>query len=262
MQLPTFALFVCWLGIPAANPASPVTPAQRLWEQGQQAMLDGQVDVAVQYYQKCLQLEPKLARTYLSMAAAFLEKGQDRTAATWMARYLEHQPDHHLVRCHYAELLIRLKQPAQARQQLERFVADIQDETELADQHLVRSHSRLMDIAALEQDEYAEHLHRGIGLFVLACQRAELPEPEGTLSTEGLLCQAAGELTAARMQCPEEARASWYLFQTWKHLAQQQPALKALRQAEEAAPFSYLTPAEQRDLQLAWRQCQSERGGK
>lgn len=262
MHLPTVALLVCWLGLPTASPLPAASQTQRLWEQGQQAMLDGHVDQAIECYQKCLSQDPKLARTYLSLAAAFLEKGQDQTAALWMARYLEHQPDHYMVRCHYAELLIRLNQPAQARLQLERFVADIQDETELADQHLVRSHSRLMEIAAQEQDEYAEHLHRGIGLFVLACQRSELPEPEGELSTEGLLCQAAGELTMARTQCPEEARASWYLFQTWKHLAQQQPALKALRQAEEAAPFSYLTPAEQRDLQLAWRQCQSERGGK
>jgi tetratricopeptide (TPR) repeat protein len=262
MPLPACLLFVCLLEAPSGNPTAAITPALRLWEQGQQAMLDGQIDRALACYQQSLELDPKLARCCLSMAAAYLEKGQEKKAAGWMARYLEQQPDHHMVRSHYAELLLRLNQPGQARQQLERFIADIQDEAELADQHLVRSHSRLMEIATQEQDEYAEHLHRGIGLFVLGCQRAELAGEAGELSAEGLLCQAAGELTLARLQCPEEARASWYLFQTWKHLAQQQPALKALRQAEEAAPFSYLTPTEQRDLQLAWRQRQSERGGK
>src|SRR5262249_10525754 len=114
MHLLPSALFLCLLGVATDRPVAAVSQALRLWEQGQQARLEGQVDVAIECYEKSLQRDEKLARNYLSLAAAFLEKGQDQAAATWMARYLEHQPDHHVIRSHFAELLIRLNQPSQA----------------------------------------------------------------------------------------------------------------------------------------------------
>jgi hypothetical protein len=170
-----------------------------------------------------------------------------------MARYLHVQPDHVVIRAHYAELLLRLRQPGEARTQFERFVADIQDRDDLARQHLIHCHSRLMEIAEGEEDGYAEHLHRGIGLYCLARERERLPDPEGELSAEGLLFRAAAELTLARLQRSDEGRACWYLHEVWSHLAQQQPALRWLRAAEDAAGMGDLTPAEQRDLQLAWQ---------
>jgi hypothetical protein len=115
-----------------------------------------------------------------------------------------------------------------------------------------------MEIAEGDEDEYAEHLHRGIGLYLLARQRARLPEAEGTLNPEALLCKAAGELTSARLRRPEEARPWWYLSAVWTELAQQQPASRCRRAAEAAAPLSYLTPAEQRDLHLACRRAGRE----
>ena len=78
-----------------------------------------------------------------------------------------------------------------------------------------------------------------------------MPEPEGELPVEGLLCKAAGELTLARLERPDEARPCWYLYEVWSHLAQRQSALRWLREADAAAPFSYLTPNEQRRLSLA-----------
>jgi hypothetical protein len=110
-----------------------------------------------------------------------------------------------------------------------------------------------MEIAEAEGDEYAEHLHRGIGLYLLARERAELPEieDEGEMSEEGLLCKAAGELTMARMARRDEARPCWYLYEVWSRLDQRQPALRHLRLADAAAPFSYLTPAERRELEVA-----------
>ena len=64
------------------------------------------------------------------------------------------------------------------------------------------------------------------------------------MSAESLLCKAAGELILARRERPDEARPCWYLFEVWSQLAQRQPAARWLRAAEDAAPFSYLTPAE------------------
>src|SRR5208337_4842084 len=123
--------------------------------------------------------------------------------------------------------------------------------------HLIHCHARLMEIAESIEDDYDEHLHRGIGLLLLAQQRAILPEPEGELPAEGLLCKAAGELTLARTDRPAEARPNWYLHEVWSRLAQRQPALRCLRAAVDAAPFSYLTGAEKRNLHVAWQCVQS-----
>ena len=115
-----------------------------------------------------------------------------------------------------------------------------------------------MEIAEKEDDDYAAHLHRGIGLYLLAGQRELLPDDDDGMSAESLLCKAAGELTLARRERPEEARPYWYLFAVWSHLAQRQPAARWLRAADSAAAFSYLTPAERRGLQLAVRDLEAE----
>jgi tetratricopeptide (TPR) repeat protein len=217
-------------------------------------MLDGNTDRAIALYNQSLKLEPELARNYLSLAAAYLEKGEDEQAGQWMASYLRLQPDHHVARAHYAELLLRLKRTREAHDQFEKVIADIQDNDELADKHLVHCHSRLMEIAEAEEDEYEEHLHRGIGLYWLAWQRAQLGEEEKGLDVESLLCRSAAELALARMRRPEEARPCWYLHEVWSMLAQSQPAGRWLVAAQAAAPFTYLTPVEKRGLQLAWLQ--------
>src|SRR5262249_4423813 len=97
-----------------------------------------------------------------------------------------------------------------------------------------------------------ERLNRGIGLCLVARERAGLPDPEdGQLSVESVLCKAAGELTMAHLERRDEARPCWYLYAVWSRLGQRQPALRHLREADATAPFSYLTPAEKRDLELA-----------
>lgn len=257
-------LLVCWLSfwaplLSAAEPVDEPSPALRLWEQGQEAMLDGDTDRAISLYEKSLKLEPNLARNHLSLAAAYLEKSQDERAGTFLEGYLRLQPDHFVARAHYAELLLRLKQPREARDQFEKFIADIQDNEELASKHLIHCHSRLMEIAEAEEDEYEEHLHRGIGLYFLAWQRSQLGEEGQGLDTESLLCRSAAELALARMRRPEEARPCWYLHEVWSMLAQSQPAGRWLVAAQAAAPFTYLTPFEQRGLQLAWRQWSGNR---
>jgi tetratricopeptide (TPR) repeat protein len=232
-----------WCGEPPA--------AQRLWQQGQKAMLDGHPEEALPCYRESLRLDPGLARNHLSLAAALLAQGQDEQAAPHLDRYLQAQPDHLVIRAHYAELLLRLARPREAREQFDRFVADVQDHETLSREHLVHCHSRLMEIAQGENDPYGEHLHRGIGLYLLARRRVELADTAGGLSAEALLCKAAAELTLARMERPEEARPWWYLYEVWTSLAQQQPASRCLRAAAAAAPLSYLTPVERRSLQLA-----------
>jgi tetratricopeptide (TPR) repeat protein len=249
-------LLVLVIGMLAAEPASPALLA---WEKGQEALRQGQTEQAITHFRQSLQLDPTLARNHLSLAAAYVGKGLDAQAVPHFALYLAAQPDHLVVRAHYAEVLWRLGQLPAARTQWERFITEIQDHPELASQHLVHSHSRLMEIAEVEDDEYSEHLHRGIGLFLLGCQRAAQSDPQSQKDAESLLVKAAGELMLARAKRAEEARPCWYLHEVWSQLAQSQPAARWLHRAAAAAPYSYLTPAERRALQLAIRQSEQEK---
>lgn len=229
------------------------------WQKGQQAMLEGRTEEAITAFRQSLAQDPALVRNHLSLAAAHLALGQEVEALAQLQRYLRAQPSHFVVRAQYAEMLMRLERSAEARAQFERLEADLQDLDAAAEQQLVRCHSRLMEIAEAEEDEYGLHLHRGIGLYCLARERASLPDGgEGELSSEGLLFQAASEFALARLARPDEARPCWYLHEVWSRLGRRQPATRWLRAAEAAAPFSRLTPAEQRDLFLACRRLAEE----
>lgn len=253
LRAATVLVCVCCLGSDPTPPARGDRSAMSLWEKGQQAMLDGNADAAVAAYRASLRLDPGLTRNYLSLAAACLEKGEDVAAADFLAEYIRRQPDHFLVRLHYADLLVKLGRSKAAREQFQQFIVDAQPRPELAEDHLIHCHSQLMEIAVADEDTYGEHLHRGIGLYLLAKQRAGLPEAEVSLSEEGLLCKAAGELTLAHRARPDEARPCWYLSSVWTELAQRRPADRWLRSAHAAAPFSYLTPSERDALRLASR---------
>jgi tetratricopeptide (TPR) repeat protein len=248
------ALLLSGLTFGGPEPAATMSPAMRLWELGQRAMLAGDMEGALAAYRESLRQDPGLSRNYLSLAAASLERGEDSAAANYMADYLQRQPEHFVARVHYADLLLRLGRPQEAREQFEQFVADAQSRPALAEEHLIHCHSKLMEIAASQDDDYGEHLHRGIGLYLLAKERETLPDPDGEMSAEGMLCKAAGELALAIHGRPGEARPCWYLSAVWTELAQRRPATRWLRAARAAAPFSYLTPSERAALQLACRQ--------
>ncbi|HKB40165.1 MAG TPA: hypothetical protein VKD72_27285 [Gemmataceae bacterium] len=248
--LASLGLFLCFLCQPASREKA--SPGWPLWQQAQQALLRGETNRAIDLYEQSLAADSKLTRNYLGLAAAWLDKGDDDRACLHLMLYVAAHPEHLSVRAQYAELLHRLRRLKQARLEFERFIADIQQDEELAEEHLVHCHSRLMEIAESEEDEYDAHLHRGIGLYLLGRQQAR--QPRGELPAEGMLCRAAAELTLARRERPDEARPLWYLHEVWASLAQSQPAARSLRAAASVAPFSYLTPTEQRDLDLACRQ--------
>jgi tetratricopeptide (TPR) repeat protein len=221
-----------------------------LWQKGQDAMRKGQPADAVRCYEQSLALDPALTRNHLSLAAACLETGDEDTACTHLRRYVHSNPGQLDIRIHLANLELRLEHWAEARREFDQCVASAQDATESADGELLHCHARLMEIAEAVEDFYQEHLHRGIGLCLLARQRAVLPDPEGELSTESLLCKAAGELTLAQSDRPEQARPHMYLYTVWSMLDQQSPAIRCLRQAADAAPFTGdLTASERRQLQ-------------
>jgi tetratricopeptide (TPR) repeat protein len=227
--------------------------AAQLWQQGQEALGQGQPERAIGFYEKSLAADPAFSRSHMSLAAACLESGDDKSACDHLRRYLAANPEHALIRAHYAELLLRLHRCRKARGEFERFIADAQDGGEELVRHLVHAHTRLMELAEDEDDEYATRLHRGLGLYWLACERAAVKDADDRLAPEGLLFQAARELAKARRARPDEARPCWYLYAVWSRLGQRQLALGWLRRAAEAAPFSELAPAERRSLELACR---------
>jgi hypothetical protein len=181
----------------------------------------------------------------LALAAACLERSEETAAVAYLARYVTAHPHQPLVRAQLAEMLWRHDRLAEARTHYEQFLSDAQL-APLAATQQVHAHTRLMAIAQRGGDAYAEHLNRGIGLYLIARQTAaEAPD-----AAEGMLCKAAGELTLAQRERPEEARPHWYLHLTWSRLGQSLPAARSLRAAAAANPAG-LTPAERRDLALA-----------
>jgi tetratricopeptide (TPR) repeat protein len=237
----------------AVEPEPQATAAGQPWQKGQETLAQGQ---AASPYPQTPAAEPAPVRSHLGLAAACLQEGNLDQAAVHLAGYVEAHPEELIVRARYAELLLRQHRLPNAREEFERFVAEAQDAGGAAARQLIHCHSRLMEIAMQGDDEYGEHLNRGIGLYLLACERETLTDADEGPPVEGLLCKAAAELTLARMERADQARPCWYLYEVWSHLGQTQPAFRWLREAATAAPFSYLTPAEQRGLYLA---CQLRR---
>jgi tetratricopeptide (TPR) repeat protein len=241
--------------VPAENDRS---PAYRAWQVGQLAMEKEDFDRAIGQFQLSLRLDPQFSPSRLSLAAAYLALGEDRQALPQLEHYIRARPEHLSVRAHYAELLLRLDRPADARGHFERCVADAQ-QAQKEDQHLVHCHTRLMEIAERLGDDYSAHLNRGIGLYHLARQRSSLEDDSAGEVAESLLCKAAAELTLARLQQPDAVRPCWYLHEVWSRLAQRQPAQRWLRSADSCVTVADLTPVERRNLRLACEKDEDER---
>jgi hypothetical protein len=245
------AAFTLFALLPLGEPETKVSPAQKAWQIGQTALDHDRFDEAIGQFELSLRLDPGMVQNHLSIAAAHLALGQQQESLPHLAAYLKARPDHFLIRWHYAEVLMNLDRPGEALAQLDRFVASAQDHPRIAEEHLVACHTRMMELAERQGDEYREHLHRGIGLYLLAQKRAELRDARSRRLAEELLCKAAAELTLARVSRPSQARPCWYLYGVWTSLAQRQPAIRWLREAEHYGPMNDLTPAERRELYMA-----------
>ncbi len=214
-------------------------------------MQDGAYDKAVAHYQKALTSERGASKAFLSLAAAYLAQGDEDSACVALGQFVNANPEHRNGRYFLAELLAKTGRRRDARREFEQVVAANQQENPKDIRHLSHCHSRLMDLAEADADEYHFYLHRGIGLYWLSVGRYDAGDPTGDLPAEGLLCKAAAELNEAHELRPAEARPCWYLHAVWRQMAQSQPASRWLRQAHDAAPFTYLTPVERRSLHLA-----------
>lgn len=257
-MLASLSLIAVTSMVPCQPPPSG-SQAQALWQAGQTALREGQPERAVELFERSLAADPKFTRSYLGLAAAWLDRGDDARACLHLTLYVAAHPQHFAIRAQYAELLQRLSRTNDARQEYERFVADLQADGEAADEYLLHCHSKLMQIAEKQDNDYDEHLHRGIGLWLLARQQCLAAATQNEQSPEALLCRAAAELTLARRVRPEEARPSYYLYAVWTDLAQSQPAARCLREAQVAMPFSSLTASEALHVRLGMQQRERDR---
>ena len=232
--------------------------ATQFWELGQKAMQQGLPDKAIGFYERSLAVDRGFRRSHLSLAAAHLQRKDEPKACAHLAEYLEAYPENLTVRERFAELLARLHHLKEAGSQYEAVIAAVQELPVPAARGLVACHTRMVELAEANEDSYCEHLHRGIGLYWLARKRSALGDAGEELPAQGLMCKAAAELTLANQERPDEARPCWYLYLVWTQLGQRQPALCRLRQADATAPFTHLTPAEQRGLCLACQTCAAD----
>jgi tetratricopeptide (TPR) repeat protein len=186
----------------------------------------------------------------LGQAAACVERGDAAAATEHLRRHVRQFPDQIMIRAYLAEMLVKMNKLADARDQFERFIADAQSVDGPAREHMLHCHTRLMEIAQSRGDDFEEHLHRGIGMVILARRLEASGDRNGAewCFRERMLCKAASELTAAKKLRPDESRPHWYLVEVWTKLGQPRAAERSLKQAKAMAALAPLPPAEQSAL--------------
>lgn len=243
-----------------AADSSSESPADSHWKQGQKFLDAGDPANAIRSFRQSLAINPDSAKTHLSMAAACLAQGTDSIAAIHLKYCLELEPGNVIVRQNYADLLLRMNQLEDARDQFNLFIRDTQQFGEQANRHMIHAHSRLMAISEQLGDAYEEHLNRGIGLYLLSLEKTKKNQQEvpNDQNLEALLFRAAGELTQARLTRGDQVRPCWYLYLVWNKLACSQPAQRWYRITAQDASLEYLTPKEFQDFHLVRKFTESE----
>lgn len=198
-------------------------------------------------------LEVAAPNRSIDLAAECIERGDNAGAVDHFRRHIEQFPDQIMIRAYLAELLLKMKKLPEAQEQFDVFIAAAQDAEGPPREHIIHCHTRLMEIAQERDDFYAERLHRGIGMVLLARQLkgSAAGDEDARAFRERLLCKASAELTKAAKARPDEPRPHWYLVEIWNALDQPRSASGALRQAQTRAAFLPLPPAEHRALVLA-----------
>jgi len=181
----------------------------------------------------------------LTLAAECLDRGDDAGAVPHLKEHVRAHPDALVLRLHLAEVLRKIGRTDEARSQFERFVSDAQTADGPAATKLVHAHTRLMELA---DDEYGEHLHRGIGLVLLVRKWTADPERRDAVASEQTLAKAAKALKVAIELRPRDPRANLYLAEAFEGLGQPSAARTAIRTARAGMPDAAVTDAERERL--------------
>jgi hypothetical protein len=186
----------------------------------------------------------------LAQASEALEAGDQIRACKHLSEYAARNPKSKNAPTLCGEVLFKLARYGESRAQFETALARLDDDADLP--VLVHCHGRLVELAAIDADDAAESLHRGIGLYLLSLSPSE-PDEDDDADPESTLFKAIHELNAAHAAAPDDARPCWYLHLAWRRLGQDGPARRWLCECDRlarVAPASSLSPSERRGLEL------------
>jgi predicted Zn-dependent protease len=185
----------------------------------------------------------------LTLFGESLARGDDAAACHHLEDYVREHPDQPLFRVQLADLLQRTGEADRGRVHLDRFTADARECGKPLWGPLVSAHTRLMDLAALDDDPFAEALHRGLGLLVLVEQQDADAERDEAFR-EQLLCKAVKSLTEAKRLRPEDARVRLALAEAFTRMGNVRAADAERRAARNATRPGSLAASDQRRLAI------------
>ena len=184
----------------------------------------------------------------LAKASDALEAGDQTLACKHVQEYAARHPESKTAGALYGEVLFKLGRHGESRVAFENAIARLDDDADRS--MLVHCHGRLVELAAIDADDLAERLHRGIGLYLLS-RDPSLDDSAGEdIDAESVLCKAIFELAAAHAATPDDARPCWYLHLVYRRLGKEQPAKRWLNECVRLAPKSHLTACERHGLDL------------
>jgi hypothetical protein len=184
----------------------------------------------------------------LARAAACLDRGDDVAAVPHLTEHVRLHPDEVMTRAMLAELLFRLHRYPAARTEFERVVVDAQEMTGKPRDHLVHCHTRLMQVAEADGDEFAEQLNRGIAMLLLVKKWDTDEDRADDRATEAALGKAVKALRAAKAERPDDPRVNLYLVEVYERMRLAASARGSRSAVVFGSPFA-LTPGERNRLQ-------------
>jgi predicted Zn-dependent protease len=185
----------------------------------------------------------------LTLAAECLERGDRASAATHLEAYVRLHPEQLMFRAQLAELLLRVGRDSAAKAQYEQFIADAQAATGAPRKQLVNAHTRLMEIAQRDDDQFAEVFHRGVGLLLLVKEQEKMAERDEEFGEE-MLCKAIRALSEAKELKPADPRVRVYLAEAYDRSGNRRAADAERAAAKSAFATGQLTPTERKQLML------------
>lgn len=177
------------------------------------------------------------------MAANCLERGDEASALPHLTAHVTARPDAIMIRAYLAELLLKLGRADEARSHFERYVHDAGRLGGASETQLVHCHTRLMELAQQADDEYREHLHRGVGLLLLVRQWEAEPDRDMSLA-EPTLAKAAEALREAVRLRPTDPSIFLYLSDVYARLGQPSAARSVARRGTQFLPDPALSAEE------------------
>lgn len=192
-----------------------------------------------------------MARTLLLQATARLEHNDLTGAAVILQRYVQAFPDAAMIRLQLGELCFKLDRTEESQHQFLAALDNVLDPA-LPLHCRLHAHSRLVDIASLQKDEFNEHLHRGIGLALLAERRMQESTSTAGATVQELQGKSRTALMKAKRLAPLDARPSLYLAGLWQSMQLIGNARSELQQAQLLSHLGSLSAYEELHLaQLA-----------